>query len=170
MVVMLSWLLVAAATVHGSGIVPRTSTDPLTSCPGYKASNVKTTASSLTADLSLAGAACNVYGDDLTSLTLEVVYETGKQAYPPKTKNLTEITQTTAFTSRSKILPMASIRFRPVCSHGHRPRQGSISKAPTSNSTMSPHPSPSPSRAPRPEKCCSILPPQVSFSKPNTSD
>jgi alpha-glucosidase len=80
MAVLLSWLLVAAAVVQGSDLVPRTSSsDPLASCPGYKASNIKTTESSLTADLSLAGAACNVYGDDLKSLTLKVVYETGKQ-------------------------------------------------------------------------------------------
>jgi alpha-glucosidase len=78
MAVLLQWLLVAAATVQGSGIVPRISTDPLASCPGYKASNVKTTGSSLSADLSLVGTACNVYGDDLASLTLKVVYETGK--------------------------------------------------------------------------------------------
>ncbi|KAE9375347.1 glycoside hydrolase family 31 protein [Stipitochalara longipes BDJ] len=77
MAVFLSWLLVAATAVRASGLVPRiSSSDPLASCPGYKASNIKTTGSSLTADLSLAGTACNVYGDDLTSLTLEVVYET----------------------------------------------------------------------------------------------
>jgi hypothetical protein len=79
MAVLLTWFLVAAVAVKGSSLTPRTSSnDHLASCPGYKASNVKTTASSLTADLSLAGAACNVYGDDLTSLTLEVVYETGE--------------------------------------------------------------------------------------------
>lgn len=53
------------------------SDDPLTKCPGYKASNVKTTSTGLTADLTLAGAACDVYGDDLTDLTLEVSYDTG---------------------------------------------------------------------------------------------
>jgi len=79
MAVLLSWLLVAVVAVSGTSIIPRTdSSDPLASCPGYKASNIKTSASSLTADLSLAGHACNVYGDDLTSLTLQVVYETGK--------------------------------------------------------------------------------------------
>jgi hypothetical protein len=79
MAVLLSWLLVTAVAVKGSSLAPRTSSsDPLASCPGYNASNVKTTGSSLTADLSLAGTACNVYGDDLTSLSLEMVYETGK--------------------------------------------------------------------------------------------
>ena len=82
MAVLLSWLLVAVAVVHASSLVERTSSDPLASCPGHKASNVKTTGSSLTADLSLAGAACNVYGDDLTSLTLSVTYETGQYLIP----------------------------------------------------------------------------------------
>lgn len=79
MVVLLSSLFLAL-TASASSLVPRAnstnSTGDLASCPGYKASNVKTTSSSVTADLTLAGTACNVYGDDLESLTLEVVYET----------------------------------------------------------------------------------------------
>lgn len=51
---------------------------PLSDCPGYKATNVKTTATGLTADLQLAGAPCNTYGTDLTKLRLEVSYETGE--------------------------------------------------------------------------------------------
>ena len=39
-------------------------------CPGYKASNVERTPYGLTADLSLAGTACNVYGTDIDSLSL----------------------------------------------------------------------------------------------------
>jgi hypothetical protein len=54
------------------------SDQPLTACPGYKASNVHTTATGLTANLKLAGKACNVYGTDLDNLLLEVTYETGK--------------------------------------------------------------------------------------------
>jgi alpha-glucosidase len=50
----------------------------LQACPGYEVSNVRTTSSGLTADLTLAGAACNAYGDDLESLRLEVTYETGE--------------------------------------------------------------------------------------------
>lgn len=52
------------------------SDDPLVDCPGYEAHNIKTTPTGLTADLTLAGTACNVYGDDLRELTLEVTYET----------------------------------------------------------------------------------------------
>ena len=45
-------------------------------CHGYKASNVKTSSTGLTAQLSLAGAACNVYGTDVESLSLLVEYQT----------------------------------------------------------------------------------------------
>ena len=55
----------------------------LDKCPGYKASNVQTTDSGLTAELSLAGAACNVYGDDLEHLILQVTYETGELPIHP---------------------------------------------------------------------------------------
>lgn len=52
--------------------------DPLAACPGYKALNVKQSASGVTADLTLAGTACDVFGDDLKDLTLEVTYDTGE--------------------------------------------------------------------------------------------
>jgi alpha-glucosidase len=72
----LSLLLAASSTAlaFSDSIFPR-AVDPLASCPGYKASNVKTLATGLTADLTLAGAACNVYGTDLKELTLTVTYE-----------------------------------------------------------------------------------------------
>ncbi|KAL6803531.1 glycoside hydrolase family 31 protein [Trichoderma sp. SZMC 28012] len=46
------------------------------SCPGYKASNVRVSPTGVTADLTLAGAACNVYGTDLKNLILQVTYQT----------------------------------------------------------------------------------------------
>ncbi|KAK8253910.1 hypothetical protein IWZ00DRAFT_211443 [Phyllosticta capitalensis] len=52
---------------------------PIDSCPGYTASNVQDRGSTLTADLKLAGTACNTYGRDLTELKLRVEYQTGKQ-------------------------------------------------------------------------------------------
>ncbi|KAI1810828.1 glycoside hydrolase family 31 protein [Poronia punctata] len=45
-------------------------------CPGYKASNVVETDGKLTADLTLAGEACDIYGTDLTDLKLLVEYQT----------------------------------------------------------------------------------------------
>lgn len=57
-------------------------------CPGYVASNVQTTGSSIAADLKLAGAPCNRYSPDLEELKLLVEYQTGKSRlfmakYPP---------------------------------------------------------------------------------------
>lgn len=57
------------------------SDQPLTACPGYRATNVHTTATGLTADLKLAGKACNVYGTDLDNLILEVTYETDNRLH-----------------------------------------------------------------------------------------
>lgn len=44
-------------------------------CPGYKASNVVRTSVGLTADLALAGDACNLYGTDVDFLSLTVEYQ-----------------------------------------------------------------------------------------------
>jgi alpha-glucosidase len=49
----------------------------LDACPGYIASNVANDGSSITADLKLAGTACNFYGQDLTDLKLLVEFQTG---------------------------------------------------------------------------------------------
>ena len=44
-------------------------------CPGYKGSNVVRTQNGLTATLTLAGEACNVYGNDVDVLNLTVEYQ-----------------------------------------------------------------------------------------------
>ncbi|KAM0433413.1 hypothetical protein ACHAPT_004291 [Fusarium lateritium] len=50
-------------------------------CPGYGASNVEETTNGLTADLTLLGEPCNVYGTDLTELKLVVEYQTNKRLH-----------------------------------------------------------------------------------------
>lgn len=55
--------------------------DSIDDCPGYTASNVVESDGKLTADLSLAGTACNIYGTDLKDLKLLVEYQTG--SYDP---------------------------------------------------------------------------------------
>lgn len=87
---MISQLLLALATSAGlTAAVPlaqnsahltaiRTRDADPNACPGYTASNVVKTDSSLTADLSLAGAACNVYSDDIKDLKLVVEYQTSE--------------------------------------------------------------------------------------------
>ena len=47
-------------------------------CTGYAASNIVETDSSLTADLTLAGAACNLYSEDIKDLKLVVEYQTSE--------------------------------------------------------------------------------------------
>jgi alpha-glucosidase len=46
-------------------------------CPGYTLSNLVQSQSSWTADLTLSGDACNVYGEDINDLKLLVEYQTG---------------------------------------------------------------------------------------------
>lgn len=65
-----------AGTVFG-GVIQTRADDARSSCPGYAASNVVTTATGLTADLTLAGTACNAYGNDIQNLTLMVNYDAG---------------------------------------------------------------------------------------------
>lgn len=48
----------------------------LDACPGYSATNISTSGTKLTAGLVLAGTACNVFGNDSQTLSLEVTYET----------------------------------------------------------------------------------------------
>ncbi|KAI1272151.1 glycosyl hydrolases family 31-domain-containing protein [Xylaria sp. FL0933] len=62
------YLALASASVARSASI--------SDCPGYTASNVVESDGKLTADLSLAGTACNVYGTDLTDLKLLVEYQT----------------------------------------------------------------------------------------------
>lgn len=66
--------------------------DAQTVCPGYTASNVKSSSTGLTADLTLAGPACNVYGTDVDSLSLLVEYQTNQRLHI----SITPTTLTTA--------------------------------------------------------------------------
>ena len=70
----------AAFAVLAATLGSATHTDPkvLDACPGYKATSVHTLGSTLTANLVLAGTACNVFGPDIEKLKLEVTYETSE--------------------------------------------------------------------------------------------
>lgn len=72
---MLSRLFLLAPLAGAAVIAPRQNTSQ--PCPGYRASNVHEGTSSLTADLALAGPACDTYGSDLEHLKLRVEYQTG---------------------------------------------------------------------------------------------
>lgn len=77
---MLAWGSLLFSGLAAAEVVARATPDydSLDKCPGYAASNVQTTDNGLTADLKLAGTACNTYGDDLEDLVLEVTYENGE--------------------------------------------------------------------------------------------
>ncbi|KAF2028662.1 hypothetical protein EK21DRAFT_101691 [Setomelanomma holmii] len=50
-------------------------------CPGYKASNVERSDSSLTADLTLAGTECNLYSQDLKDLKFSAQWQTDSRVH-----------------------------------------------------------------------------------------
>ena len=67
-------------SLFAAALVSANYTDPnvLDACPGYKATGVISSGPKLTANLVLAGKACNVYGPDIEKLKLEVTYETSQ--------------------------------------------------------------------------------------------
>lgn len=68
------WLALPVLAQFGTYVDPQV----LDACPGYELTNVETSGSGLKADLILASAPCNVFGDDIRQLSLTVTYETGK--------------------------------------------------------------------------------------------
>jgi hypothetical protein len=100
------------------------------SCPGYTASNVVTTDSGLTADLTLAGAACNAYSDDIKDLKLVVEYQTGKYLlfpphfHPPYKSTIphTNLVQMSVCTSRYTTPTFRFFKFKRRLSHAPRTR------------------------------------------------
>jgi hypothetical protein len=69
--------LVLLHSVSGAAVVRRQSTGNIDKCPGYSASDIVNTATGLTAKLTLAGPACNVYGADVQHLLLAVNHDSG---------------------------------------------------------------------------------------------
>ena len=60
----------------GSVVATSASVVSAAPCPGYKATSVSQTTPGLTAALQLAGTACDIYGQDLKDLVLNVEYQT----------------------------------------------------------------------------------------------
>ncbi|GKT64856.1 glycoside hydrolase family 31 protein [Colletotrichum tofieldiae] len=73
-----SQFTVPASADEGALLIPNIkdseAIDPQSVCPGYTASNVRTTSHGFTAELDLAGSACNLYGNDIEALSLIVEY------------------------------------------------------------------------------------------------
>ncbi len=90
----LLWLAILGRIAFGTVTNPST----LDACPGYDVVRASSTGSSLSADLVLAGNACNIFGKDVSKLQLDVTYETSKRflhallaslsltCYPPLTR------------------------------------------------------------------------------------
>ena len=101
-------LILAAIALLSLG----TTAQNLESCPGYRASNVVSTGSTLTADLALNGPACNVYGTDLTDLKLVVEYQTGmNKIYLRYQRSKLTLQQILVCMFRYTMLPSKSIRY-----------------------------------------------------------
>jgi hypothetical protein len=60
----------------------------ISKCKGYKATNVRENQWGLTADLTLIGSGCGVYGDDLKKLALTVEYQSGEYYQPSVSPSL----------------------------------------------------------------------------------
>lgn len=71
----------------------------LDDCPGYKASNIKQLGQRLTADLNIAGDACDTYGSDIPDLKLLVEEQSGKTSSRTQRLMNTYQKQKTAFMS-----------------------------------------------------------------------
>ncbi|KAF2161915.1 glycoside hydrolase family 31 protein [Zasmidium cellare ATCC 36951] len=112
------WLAIAYAQVQestdstsGEAAEPDLYTKDLSSCPGYVATKPRETRSGFYADLELAGDACNIYGQDLPNLKLEVEYQTDTRLH---VKILD--TNNTVYQVPDDIFPRPG--FGQWCSHG----------------------------------------------------
>ncbi|KAI0757707.1 glycosyl hydrolases family 31-domain-containing protein [Daedaleopsis nitida] len=74
----------------------------VSSCPGYMLSSLSKTENGLTAQLVLAGQACNAFGHDIANLTLEATYETKERLHV----NIFD-TARTQFTIPPDVVPLA---------------------------------------------------------------
>ncbi|XWW93518.1 hypothetical protein V2A60_001451 [Cordyceps javanica] len=72
---------VLQATLAAVASAAATDNSAADKCPGYKAINVKTSDHGLTADLKLAGKACNVFSNDIEHLKLVVTYDTRERIH-----------------------------------------------------------------------------------------
>lgn len=82
MAALVRWALILAGVLLTPSVPGDALEDvSITNCPGYNAINVNADDSGLTADLRLAGPACNTYGYDLENLTLTMTYDTGMSTF-----------------------------------------------------------------------------------------
>ena len=83
--------------------------NPQDVCPGYKASNVVRTPYGLTADLSLAGNSCNVYGTDIDALSLTVEYQSADRLHVGITPTYIVASNSSWFVLPEELVPKPTI-------------------------------------------------------------
>ncbi|TAQ86034.1 hypothetical protein B7494_g5640 [Chlorociboria aeruginascens] len=79
--------------------------DAQKACPGYIASNVLRTPLGLTADLSLAGTPCNVYGTDIEALSLTVEYQSSDRLHIEITPTYVDSSNSSWFVLPESLIP-----------------------------------------------------------------
>ena len=83
--------------------------NPQDVCPGYTASNVRKTSHGLTADLNLAGNACNVYGTDVDALSLTVEYQSSDRLHVEIPPTYVDSSNTSWFVLPEALIPKPGI-------------------------------------------------------------
>lgn len=83
--------------------------NPQSVCPGYTASSVTQTQHGITAKLSLAGAACNVYGNDVADLTLTVEFQAEDRLHVEITPTYVGSQNSTWFVLPPQLVPKPTI-------------------------------------------------------------
>lgn len=104
---------VPAAADLGATLIPNIedpeAKDAQSVCPGYTASNVQASESGFTADLSLAGKACNVYGIDVADLSLTVEYQTAERLHINIVPTYLGSSNTSWFVLPTNLIPAADV-------------------------------------------------------------
>jgi alpha-glucosidase len=105
---------------NGQNLLPNiydpAAVDAQTVCPGYKASGVSKSAHGLTAQLSLAGKACNVYGTDVDSLKLTVEYQSSDRIHIEITPTYIDASNSSWFELPEALIPKPTIDSK---THAH---------------------------------------------------
>lgn len=118
---------VPASADWGQHVLPNIkdpqATDPQRVCPGYKASNVQDTKDGFTADLYLAGPACNVYGTDVEHLVLSVGFQGADRVHVEIRPRYIASENATWFLLPEELIPRPSVGQE----HGSEPNDLTVS-------------------------------------------
>jgi alpha-glucosidase len=104
---------VPAAAQNGLNVLPNINDPQAVNaqdiCPGYTASNIVRTPYGLTADLQLAGSACNVYGTDIEALNLIVEYQASDRLHVEITPTYVDSSNSSWYVLSEALVPKPTI-------------------------------------------------------------